>query len=87
MHGCENILNPIYIAGVNDQALFDEQSKFMYDAFLMIVQTPIMMKNIVRNHEDTNDVQSVWCEYSIHMHMSTQADIEIENLMGQLTTL
>ena len=41
-HGCENIADPTYSPSDPDEKLlFTEQNKYMYDVFLMILQTPM----------------------------------------------
>ena len=46
-----------------------------------------MGKHYVRLHEGTRDAQAVWRNYSQYMRTSTKADIELESLMTNLTSL
>lgn len=85
-HGCENITSSGYSPTDPEEILlFREQNKYMFDVFTSILQTP-MGKYIVRSHEETRDAQKVWSDYIKHMRTSTRADMEIEDLMTQLTS-
>ena len=85
-HGCENILDSEYLPStVNDVELFDEQQKFMYDVFLMILQTD-RGKHYTRVHKTRKDAQSVWRDYVAYMSTSTKADLEIEGLVQKITS-
>jgi hypothetical protein len=87
-HGCENVINPAYTPSSHDEiVLFDEQQKkFMYDVWATILKTP-MGKHFVRLHEGTRDAQAVWRDYLTYMRSSTRADMEIEDLLRNLTSL
>ena len=85
-HGCENITSISYTpSDPGEILLFRKQNKYMIDIFTSILQTP-MVKYIVYNHEGTRDAQKVWADYVKHMRTSTKADMEIEDLMTQLTS-
>ena len=77
-HGCENVLDPVYIPNsVDDVALFDEQQKFMYDVFFTIMKTD-RGNHFVRTYNATKDAQRVWRDYCDYMQTSTRADLEID---------
>ena len=85
-HGCENILDVTFSPKTEQEdALFQEQSKFMYDVFNTILLTDIG-KHFVRKHSSTGNAQKVWIDYEAHMNTSTRAEVEIENIMTRLTT-
>ena len=85
-HGCENILDVTFSPKTEQEdALFQEQSKFMYDVFNTILLTDIG-KHFVRKHSSTGNAQKVWIDYEAHMNTSTRAEVEIENIMTTLTT-
>ncbi len=87
MHGCENVISLSYVPTAPDEILlFEEQKKFMYNVWATILKTP-MGKHYVRLHENTQDAQAVWRDYTTYMRSSTRADIEIEDLMTNLTSL
>ena len=86
-HGCENVIDPSFAPSTPDEdALFEEQKKFMYDVWTTILKTP-MGKHYVRLHEGKRDAQAVWRDYVTYMRSSTRADLEIEELMTTLTSL
>lgn len=86
-HGCQNVANPSYKANtVDDALLLREQNNFMYDVFATILQTT-MGAHYVTKHEDDRDAQSTWADYTKYMKTSTNADMQIEELMSSLTSL
>ena len=85
-HGYESITSISYTPSDPEEILlFREQNKYMFDVFTSILLTP-MGKYIVCNHEGTRDAQKVLADYVKHMRTSTRADMEIEDLMTQLTS-
>ena len=86
-HDCENVTKPTYRpTSPDDTALFKEQNKFMYDVFTSIIKTH-SGKHFVRKYEHNRNAQAVWNEYVTFMRSSTRGDIEIEELMTDLTSL
>ena len=86
-HGCKNIISNIYVPSNFDKLLlFEEQNKFMYNVFLTIIQTHLG-RHFFRQHEHSQDAQSVWRDYIGYMRTLTQADIVIKDLMTALTSM
>ena len=85
-HNCEDVIDPSYAPTSPDEiALFREKNKFMYDVFLTILQTPMGI-HYVRQHEDTRNAQAVWREYEDYMRSSTRTQLQIEDLMTEITS-
>ena len=81
-HNCQNIANPSYVANTVDESLLiREQNKFMYDVFATILQTTIGLYYVTK-HEQNRDAQAVWNDYTKYMKTSTNADLQIEELMS-----
>ena len=84
-HGCDDVIDITYNpSSPSEIDLFKEKKKFMYDVFNDILLTD-MGKHFVRVHSTTKDAQAVWKDYLQHMSTSTKADIEVENLLSELT--
>ena len=86
-HDCEEVFDTNYVPVGNDQeAAFQEKQKFIYSVFEDKVLTNTG-KTLVRKFEETYDAQSIYKGLLHHSKESTQATIDIAELLTYITTV
>ena len=86
-HGCEEVLDPRYMPGLDadSQELFQQKQYIIYSVFNKVMLSD-MGKTIVRRHAPTLNAQSVWREFDSHMSTSSKGLNERCRLHAYIST-
>ena len=86
-HNCANVIDPTYLPSTpKEKELFQEQNTYIYDILNTALQTT-MGKHFVWQFENHWNAQKVWVDFDNYMKHSTRGDIELTELLSDLTCL
>ena len=84
--GLANVIDAAYTPETDDEKrLYELQSKFVYAAFVRILQTD-STKTIVRKHELTKDAKQIYMDLVAYFTTSTKAELDTAALLEYITT-
>ncbi len=84
--GLSDVIDETYTPETDDEKkLYTLQSKFVYAAFVRILQTD-STKTIVRKHELTKDAKQIYADLVAYFTTSTKAELDTAQLLEYITT-